>query len=103
MKLEIYDGMPNEEYHRLRDWGWVVIFVRLSHSKPLAHYKHESANPKESDAFLIQSALHSLTLEDDRDSIELVDPATWTGKAERRPRTQLSRTARTHCSPRTCQ
>lgn len=76
----IIDGLSNSAYHGARDWLGSTSLKTLALKTP-AHYKYESANPKESDAFLVGTAFHSLTLEDDRDSIELVDAATWTGKA----------------------
>ena len=74
------DGLPNAEYHGAKEWLGSTSLKTLALKTP-AHYKHDQCNPKESDAFLIGTAFHSLTLEDDRESIELIDFASWTGKA----------------------
>lgn len=82
IKIEpgIIDGLPNADYHGAKEWLGSTSLKTLAMKTP-AHYKHDQSHPKESDAFLIGTAFHALTLEDDRDSIELVDAATWTGKA----------------------
>jgi hypothetical protein len=79
MKPGIYPGIKNADYHRDPALGSTSLKT-LAFKTP-AHYQHEKAHPKFSDAFTLGTAAHSLILEGDESNIVVVDAANWMTKA----------------------
>jgi len=78
-KPGIYDGVSNADYHRDEALGSTSL--KTLATKTPAHYQHDKANPKTSDAFDLGTVVHSIILEGD-DSVMRVCPfPAWTTKA----------------------
>jgi len=75
----IYDGISNAAYHA--DPALGSTSLKTLATRTPAHYQHEKAHPKFSDAFTLGTAAHSLILEDDVFSIVEVKAENWLTKA----------------------
>lgn len=80
MKPGIYDGMPNDEYHGLRDWLGSTSLKTLAMKTP-AHYQHSINNRIVTNEFTIGTAAHSLILENDTTNIVVLDFPNYLTKA----------------------
>jgi len=78
-KPGIYSGVSNADYHR--DPALGSTSLKTLATKTPAHYKHDQAHPKFSDAFTLGTAVHSMILEDDTSNIEVVEADNWLTKA----------------------
>lgn len=75
----IYSGVSNRAYHA--DPALGSTSLKTLATRTPAHYQHEKANPKTSDAFDLGTVVHSIILEGD-DSVMRVCPfPAWTTKA----------------------
>ena len=80
MKPGIYSGISNRDYHA--DPALGSTSLKTLATKTPAHYRHDQAHPKFSDAFTLGTAAHSLILEDDESQIVVVVNAdNWLTKA----------------------
>jgi hypothetical protein len=79
MKPGIYSGISNADYHRNPALGSTSL--KTLATKTPAHYQYDRTHPKFSDAFTLGTAAHSLILEDDTSSIEIVEADNWLTKA----------------------
>lgn len=75
----IYDGISNKEYHA--DPALGSTSLKTLALKTPAHYQHDKAHPKSSDAFTLGTAAHSLILEGDTSGIVIVEADNWLTKA----------------------
>lgn len=75
----IYADISNADYHRDEALGSTSLKTLATRTP--AHYQHDKAWPKNSDAFTLGTAAHSLILEDDTTGIEIVDADNWLTKA----------------------
>jgi hypothetical protein len=78
MKPGIYSGIKNADYHR--DPALGSTSLKTLATRTPAHYQHDKAHPKFSDAFTLGTAAHSLILEGDSSSIVVVDADNWLTK-----------------------
>lgn len=78
MKPGIYGGISNADYHRDEALGSTSL--KTLATKTPAHYQHDKANPKFSDAFTLGTAAHSLILEGDTSGIVIVEADNWLTK-----------------------
>jgi len=74
----IYPGISNRDYHA--DAALGSTSLKTLATKTPAHYQHDQAHPKSSDAFTLGTAAHSLILEDDTSQFVVVDAANWLTK-----------------------
>jgi hypothetical protein len=79
MKPGIYSGISNADYHR--DPALGSTSLKTLATRTPAHYQHDKAHPKFSDAFTLGTAAHSLILEEYTEDIVIVDADNWMGKA----------------------
>ena len=79
MKPGIYSGITNADYHR--DPALGSTSLKTLATRTPAHYQHDKAHPKFSDAFTLGTAAHSLILEHDTSGIEVVEADNWLTKA----------------------
>ena len=84
MKPGIYDGIKSADYHADEALGSTSLKTLATRTP--AHYQHEKANPKSSDAFDFGTAVHSLILEGDESGIGVWNFPNWTTKAAREGR-----------------
>lgn len=75
----IYEGISNRDYHA--DPALGSTSLKTLATRTPAHYQHDKAHPKSSDAFTLGTAAHSLILENDWRSIVVVESENWTTKA----------------------
>ncbi|MBP3044860.1 PD-(D/E)XK nuclease-like domain-containing protein [Arthrobacter jiangjiafuii] len=75
----IYADISNRDYHA--DPALGSTSLKTLALKTPAHYQHDKAHPKSSDAFTLGTAAHSLILEGDTSNIVIVDAANWLTKA----------------------
>lgn len=75
----IYAGVSNARYHA--DPALGSTSLKTLATKTPAHYQFDKTHPKFSDAFTLGTAAHSLILEDDTSSIEVVFADNWLTKA----------------------
>ena len=75
----IYPGIKNADYHA--DSALGSTSLKTLALKTPAHYQHDKAHPKSSDAFTLGTAAHSLILEGDTSGIVIVDADNWLTKA----------------------
>lgn len=75
----IYGGVSNRDYHA--DPALGSTSLKTLATRTPAHYQHEKANPKTSDAFTLGTAAHSLILEDDAAGVVVVEADNWMSKA----------------------
>jgi hypothetical protein len=75
----IYAGITNADYHANPALGSTSLKTLATRTP--AHYQHDKAHPKNSDAFTLGTAAHSLILEDDTSGIEVVAADNWLSKA----------------------
>ena len=75
----IYGGIKNRDYHR--DPAIGSTSLKTLATKTPAHYQHDKAHPKFSDAFTLGTAAHSLILEGDTTNIVIVEADNWLTKA----------------------
>ena len=85
MKPQIISGMSNRDYHRNAALGSTSL--KTLATKTPAHYRHDQANPKFSDAFTLGTAAHSLILEQDVSNFVSVDADNWLTKAAKEAKT----------------
>ena len=78
MTPEIIDGMSNKDYHAHPALGSTSL--KTLATKTPAHWKWDSEHPRNSDAFDLGTAAHSLILENDTSMFEIVDAANWMTK-----------------------
>lgn len=74
----VYGGVSNADYHR--DPALGSTSLKTLATKTPAHYQHDKANPKFSDAFTLGTAAHSLILEGDTSGIVVVEADNWLTK-----------------------
>lgn len=75
----IYAGISNADYHANPALGSTSLKTLATRTP--AHYQHDKTHPKNSDAFTLGTAAHSLILEDDTSGIEVVATDNWLSKA----------------------
>jgi len=75
----VYAGVSNRGYHA--DPALGSTSLKTLATKTPAHYIHDKANPKFSDAFTLGTAAHSLILEADTSGIVVVEADNWLTKA----------------------
>jgi hypothetical protein len=75
----VYADISNADYHR--DPAIGSSSLKTLAARTPAHYQHEKAHPKSSDAFTLGTAAHSLILENDTSGIEIVVADNWLTKA----------------------
>lgn len=85
MKPGIYSGVSSADYHRSEALGSTSL--KTLATKTPAHYKHDQAHPKHSDAFTLGTAAHSLILEHDTSGFEVVEADNWLTKAAKEAKT----------------
>lgn len=78
MKPGIYDGIKSADYHA--DSALGSTSLKTLATRTPAHWKHEQAHPKTSDAFDVGTVTHSLILEGDESGVEVWDFPAWTTK-----------------------
>jgi hypothetical protein len=78
-KPGIHSGVTNSAYHA--DPALGSTSLKTLATKTPAHYQYDRTHPKFSDAFTLGTAAHSLILEDDTSSIEIVEADNWLTKA----------------------
>lgn len=81
----IYSGVKNADYHRDEALGSTSLKTLATRTP--AHYQHEKANPKTSDAFDLGTVAHSIILEGDSSGVRIIEVddkrgAKWTVPAE---------------------
>lgn len=74
----IYPGITNADYHRDEALGSTSLKTLATRTP--AHYQHDKARPKFSDAFTLGTAAHSLILEADTSGIVVVEADNWLTK-----------------------
>lgn len=67
----VYDGVSNRDYHA--DPGIGSTSLKTLALRTPAHYKWEQENPVHKNVYDIGTLTHSLTLEDDRSKVEVID------------------------------
>jgi len=77
-KPGIYDGVSNADYHA--DPALGSTSLKTLATRTPAHYQHDKAHPKSSDAFTLGTAVHSLILEADTSGIVVVEADNWLTK-----------------------
>jgi hypothetical protein len=82
----IYAGISNADYHANPALGSTSLKTLATRTP--AHYQHDKAHPKNSDAFTLGTAAHSLILEDDTSGIEVVSADNWLSKAAKEAKAQ---------------
>jgi len=75
----IYDGVKNRAYHA--DPALGSTSLKTLATRTPAHYQHDKAHPKTSDAFDLGTVAHSLILEGDASGVEICPFSAWTTKA----------------------
>jgi hypothetical protein len=80
----IYDGISNAAYHA--DPALGSTSLKTLATRTPAHYQHDKAHPKTSDAFDLGTVTHSLILEGDESGVAVLDFAAWTTKAAKEAR-----------------
>lgn len=75
----IYSGVKNAAYHR--DPALGSTSLKTLATRTPAHYQHDRAHPKFSDAFTLGTVAHSVILEDDISGIVVVTADNWLTKA----------------------
>lgn len=75
----IYAGISNADYHANPALGSTSLKTLATRTP--AHYRHDKAHPKFSDAFTLGTAAHSLILEDDLSGIVVVTADNWLTKS----------------------
>ena len=75
----IYPGITNAAYHA--DAALGSTSLKTLATRTPAHYQHDKAHPKSSDAFTLGTAAHSLILEDDDSDVLVVEAENWLTKA----------------------
>ena len=85
-KPGIYDGVKSADYHA--DPALGSTSLKTLATRTPAHWKHEQANPKFSDAFTLGTAVHSVILEDDITGITVVTADNWLTKAAKELKAQ---------------
>jgi hypothetical protein len=81
----IYPGITNSAYHA--DAALGSTSLKTLATKTPAHYQHDKAHPKSSDAFDLGTAAHSLILEGDESGVKVIEVddkrgAKWTEPAD---------------------
>lgn len=79
MKPGIYPGVSSADYHA--DPALGSTSLKTLATRTPAHYQHDKAHPKNSDAFTLGTAAHSIILEGDPSGIVTVDADNWLTKA----------------------
>ena len=74
----IYAGISNAKYHA--DPALGSTSLKTLATRTPAHYQHDKAHPKSSDAFTLGTAAHSLILEGDTSGIVVVEADNWLTK-----------------------
>ena len=74
----IYAGISNAKYHA--DPALGSTSLKTLATRTPAHYQHDKAHPKSSDAFTLGTAAHSLILEGDTSAIVVVEADNWLTK-----------------------
>ena len=82
----VYAGISNADYHRNPALGSTSLKTLATRTP--AHYQHDKTHPKNSDAFTLGTAAHSLILEDDTSGIEVVAADNWLTKAAKEAKAQ---------------
>lgn len=80
----IYSGITNADYHRDEALGSTSLKTLATRTP--AHYQHDKAHPKTSDAFDFGTAVHSLILEGDESGVGVWNFPAWTTKAAKEAR-----------------
>jgi len=80
----IYPGITNRDYHA--DPALGSTSLKTLATRTPAHYQHDKAHPKSSDAFDFGTAVHSLILEGDESGVGVWNFPAWTTKAAREAR-----------------
>lgn len=75
----IYDGISNADYHAHPALGSTSLKTLATRTP--AHYQWDKTHRKNTDAFTIGTAAHSLILENDTSGIEVVAADNWLTKA----------------------
>jgi hypothetical protein len=75
----IFAGISNADYHRNPALGSTSL--KTLATKTPAHYQHDKAHPKTSDAFDLGTVVHSIILEGDASGVEVCPFSAWTTKA----------------------
>ena len=75
----IYPGITNRDYHA--DPALGSTSLKTLATRTPAHYQHDQAHPKSSDAFNIGTVAHSLILEQDETGVVVIDVEAKRGKA----------------------
>lgn len=75
----IYDGISNRDYHANPALGSTSLKTLATRTP--AHYMWDQEHPKNSDAFTLGTAAHSVILEGDYTRIAVVDADNWLTKA----------------------
>ena len=75
----VYDGISNAAYHR--DPALGSTSLKTLATKTPSHYMWDKTHPKNSDAFTLGTAAHSLILENDWRGIVVVESDNWLTKA----------------------
>lgn len=81
----IYDGISNKAYHA--DPALGSTSLKTLATKTPAHYQHDKAHPKSSNAFDIGTVTHSLILEGCEAGVEVIDTPAKRGKVWTDPAT----------------
>jgi len=71
----IYADISNADYHK--DPALGSTSLKTLATRTPAHYQHDKAHPKFSDAFTLGTAAHSIILEGDPSGIVVVDADNW--------------------------
>jgi hypothetical protein len=79
MKPGIYDGIKNAAYHA--DPALGSTSLKTLATRTPAHYQHSLKHPKQSAAFDLGTAAHSLILEQDESGVVVIDVDAKRGKA----------------------
>jgi hypothetical protein len=74
----VYAGISNADYHV--DPALGSTSLKTLATRTPAHYQHDKAHPKFSDAFTLGTAAHSLILEGDTSGIVVVEAENWLTK-----------------------
>lgn len=74
----VYPGIKSEAYHA--DPALGSTSLKTLATRTPAHYKWDQTHPKNSDAFTLGTAAHSLILEDDTSGIDIVPADNWMTK-----------------------
>lgn len=79
----IYDGIKNAAYHA--DPALGSTSLKTLATRTPAHYQHDKAHPKQSAAFDLGTAAHSLILEQDESGVVVIDVEAKRGKVWTEP------------------